>query len=1190
MSPINHIKQKIKEFKPTSWAVDNKTSIYIMMVFVTLAGVFQFMTLPKEQFPDIVIPTIYVQTIHVGNSPKDIENLVTRPIEKQIKGITGAKINKVTSTSLQDFSAIIVEFDTEVKPEQALQKVKDAVDKASTDLPTDLTEEPKVQEISFSDQPIMFVNVSGDYDAVRLKKYADELQDRLEELSQINRVDIVGAPEREFQINVDNFKMQSAKVTFDDIANAVARENYDISGGLLEVGNMKRSLQLKGQFKTVFDLQQIVLRNTDGSSIYLHDIAEIKDTVKERESYARLNGKNVITLNIIKRAGENLIETSDDVKRVVDELKASVFPPDLDIVITGDQSKNTRSSFNELVNSIVIGFILVLLILMFFMGVTNAFFVALSVPLSMFVAFLFLPAADYIVGAHVTLNFIVLFALLFGLGIIVDDAIVVIENTHRILVESGGKMKPHWAAKIAAGEVFIPVLAGTLTTLAPFFPLLFWPGIIGKFMVYLPTMLIFTLAASLIVAFIMNPVFAVDFMHGDERLHEPKSVIFRKPWFWVVLAAGILLDVSGFTFFGNLILFLLLWVVINRYFLKGIIVKFQEKVLPALMNRYEKLLRWSLKGWRPVQLLIGTFVLFILSFMLFSARNIPIVFFPQGDPNFIYVYLKLPVGTNVDYTDSITRDLEGKVYRVLGMENGKENPIVESVISNVAVGAGDPMSGDQSTRPELGRIQVSFVEFEKRHGRSTRPYLDSIRTVVRGLPGAELSVNQEQGGPPTEPPVNIEVSSENFDNLTKTAVALKNYLDSIKVPGVEELKMDIDLTNPEITLTIDRERAMMEGISTGQIGMQIRTALFGREISKIKDEEDEYKIQLRNVEMQRRSLSDLLNMKIVFRDMATGAVKQIPISSVTTVDYTSTYGSIKRKDLKRVITLNSNVLSGFTPTEVNQTIKEAIEEFEQKPADVFISQTGEGEQQAETGAFLTQALVIALMIILFILVLQFNSVSKPVIILTEIVFSVIGVLLGFALTGMTVSVVMTGIGIVGLAGIVVKNGILVIEFADELRSRGYKTREAVIQAGKIRIIPVLLTAVAAILALIPLAIGFNINFITLFSDLNPHIFFGGDSAVFWKPLAWTIIFGLTFAFFMTLIMVPGMYLIAERLRRPMQRMFGGKWISFLGIPPFTIIFMLLMIITWILHGRDVRRRRRKLADENVTEAHLGQWL
>jgi len=1196
MQFIENIKSKFKEFGPTTWSIKNKTSIYLVILFVSLAGIYQFVTLPKEQFPDIVIPTIYVQTVYVGNSPKDIENLVTRPIEKQIKSITGAKIKKFTSNSQQDFSAIMVEFDTQVKTEVALQKVKDATDKAKQDLPKDLTIEPTVIEVSFSEQPIMSVNLSGDFDLPRLKKYADDLKDKLENLTQINRVDIVGAPEREFQINLDNYRAQSAGVTFDDITYAIQRENMDISGGLLEVGNMKRTLQLKGQLKTASDIANIIVRNTSGAPIYLKDIATIADTTKERESFARLDGKNVVTLNIIKRSGENLIETSDGVKKIVEEGKGTIYPNNLKAVISGDQSIKTRSSFNELVNSIIIGFILVLIVLMFFMGVVNAFFVALSVPLSMFVAFVFLPGADLIVGTHVTLNFIVLFALLFGLGIIVDDAIVVIENTHRIFVEGKGKLSVNFAARMAAGEVFIPVLAGTITTLAPFFPLLFWPGIIGKFMVYLPTMLIFTLAASLVVAFIMNPVFAVDFMnHPESDTKESKSAIFKKKGFWIAVAIGVLLDIAGAPFFGNLLIVFMLLVVLNRYFITDAIHNFQNKALPWIMNHYESLLQWALKGWRPVHLLIGIIALFFVSLFVFVGSivggRIPVTFFPKGDPNQLFVYLKLPVGSDVRYTDSITRVLEGRVNKVLGTENGKTNPIVESIISNVAVNAADPTSGDRTTRSELGRIQVSFVEYEKRHGTSTAPYLEKVRQAVQGIPGTEISVNQESGGPPTDPPINIEIASEDFDAMIKTASSLKNYLDSIRVPGVEELKMDVDLKNPEITLSIDRERALIEGVSTAQIGMQIRTALFGKEISKIKEGKEEYKIQLRNNAIQRKSLTDLLNMRISFRDMASGgAVKNIPISALVKVDPTSTLGSVKRKNQKRLITLRSNVLTteGYNATGVNQVISKHIANFKGLTDGVSIKQTGEGEQQAETVAFLGKALLIALMLILFTLVLQFNSVSKSVIILSEILFSVIGVFLGFTITGMEVSGLMTGLGIVGLAGIVVKNGILVIEFADELRSRGMKTREAVIQAGKTRIIPVLLTAVAAILGFIPIAIGFNINFITLFSELNPHIFLGGDSVAFWKPLSWTIIFGLAFAFFMTLIIVPSMYLIAVRLRRPMRKMFGGTWISFLGIPPFTFIFLFLMVAAMIKQKIKVKARKNKL--QNADETFVGSWF
>jgi multidrug efflux pump subunit AcrB len=635
----------------------------------------------------------------------------------------------------------------------------------------------------------------------------------------------------------------------------------------------------------------------------------------------------------------------------------------------------------------------------------------------------------------------------------------------------------------------------------------------------------------------------------------------------------------GFTFLGNLTILFMLLIVANKYFIADAIKHFQEKTLPNMMNLYERILRRSLSGWRPVNLLFATFGLLILSVILFGISvgtgRTGIEFFPQADPNEIYVYIKLPVGSEVKHTDSITKVLEAKVNKVLGTDNGKKNPVVESTIANIAVGAGDPKTGDRSTRSELGRIQVNFVEFEKRHGVSTLPYLDAIRKEMKGIPGGEITVTQESNGPPTDPPVNIEIQGEDFDKLIKTAVNLKNYLDAAQIPGIEELKMDVDLQNPELTLTIDRDRALSAGVSSAQVGMQIRTALFGKEISKIKDSKDEYKIQLRNQEMQRKNLVDLLNMRLSFRDMAAGGmVKNIPISSLVKVEPTSTLGSVKRKNQKRQIQLRSNVLTneGYNPTAVNAVIAQYIENYKGIAEGVTVKQTGENEQQLETVAFLGKALIIALMLILFTLVLQFNSISKSVIILTEILFSIIGVLLGFALTGMKVSGIMTGLGIVGLAGIVVKNGILVIDFADELRSRGYKTREAVIQAGKTRIIPVLLTALAAILGFIPIAVGFNINFVTLFSELNPHIFFGGDNVAFWKPLSWTIIFGLAFAFFMTLFIVPAMYLIAERLRRPMRRQFGGKWISMLGIPPLTFVFIPLMFVTMYLHKRNVKRR------------------
>ena len=1175
MNVFEQIAHKFKQFKPTSWSVDNKTAIYIIAILITVYGLYKFNTMPKEQFPDIVVPTISIATVYAGNSPKDIENLVTRPIEKQLKGISGAKVNKIQSTSQTDYSLIVIEFDTDVKTDLAKQKVKDAIDKAKTDLPNDLTSQPDVQEFAFSEMPIMFVNVSGDYDGIKLKEYADKMQDRIEELGEITRAEIVGAPEREIQINVDPYKMTAARVSFTDIENAVSRENRDITGGLIEVGNMKRTLKLRGQFANALTLQHIVVRSSaQGATVYLKDIAEIRDTIKETENFARLDGKNVVTLNIVKRSGENLINAADKVKAIVADMQdKEELPKDLKVVFTGDQSKLTKNSFNELVNTIVIGFLLVLIILMFFMGVTNAFFVALSVPLSVFVAFMFLPIADGIIGSTVTLNFIVLFGLLFGLGIIVDDAIVVIENTHRIY--SNGKIPIVRSAKEAAGEVFIPVLAGTATTLAPFFPLLFWKGLIGKFMIYLPTILILTLAASLIVAFIFNPVFAVSFMKPEgKEFEKPKHKVFTNKWFIVFAIAGILLHLAGSPGFANFFLLLAIMMVFNSYVLNSVIHAFQKRVLPALMNSYEKMLRWVLKGTRPVIMFASLFLIFILSVVFLMMRGNKTTFFPSGDPNFIYVYLKLPVGTDVKYTDSVTRMLEKRVYKVLEKEKpGTEGSIVESIITNVAVSANNPRDNNRSVQPHLGRIQVSFVEFEKRHGVKTKPYMDQIREALTGIPGASIEVAQEDGGPPTDPPVNVEVSGDNFENISKTATQLLNFLDTNRVNGIENLQADVDLNNPEITINVDREKAMLEGLSTGQIGMEIRTAVFGKEISKLKDGEEEYKIQLRYSDLMRNNIADLMNMRITFMDMNTMRIKSVPISAVATIDYTSTTGAVKRKNVKRTIQLQSNVPDPTMVAKVNADLQAEINEFKEKariPADVSIKLSGQSEQELETQKFLGSALLIALGIIFLILVLQFNSMSKPFIVITEIFFSVIGVLLGYAITGMTIATIMMGVGIVGLAGIVIKNGILLIEFTDELRGRGMRTREAAIQAGKIRIIPVLLTAIATILGLLPLAVGFNIDFVSLFQHLEPHIFFGGDSVVFWGPLSWTIIFGLIFAFFLTLMMVPSMYIIAERLRRPMERFYGTKFIALLGfLGPFFFIFVGLMFLVRRIQGKPV---------------------
>lgn len=1119
------MKDEHKEFKPSSWAIDNKTSIYVITVLLFIIGFFAYQSLPKENFPEITIPKIFISTVYPGTSPQNMENLVTKQIEKQLRSTQGLK--KITSNSYQDYSVITAEFNTNIDTKEAKQRVKDAVDKAKQYLPSNLPKQPDVMDINLSDLPILYLNLSGDFDLKKLKDYADDLKDRVEGLKEISGVDIVGALEQEIQINVDLNKMAATQISFGDIERAIGYENISASGGTLKVDGVRRTLNIKKEYPNALEIANTIVKTPSGGSVYLKDIADVVDGFKEQESYARLYGKNVITLNVKKRSGENLIEASDKINEIVKDMQANNFPKGLDIKITGDQSNQTRVTLHDLINTIIIGFILVTLILMFFMGVTNAIFVAMSVPLSMCVAFIAMPVVGGFFGFNYTMNMIVLFSFLLGLGIVVDDAIVVIENTHRIF--DNGKVPIKKAAKVATGEVFLPVFSGTLTTLAPFVPLLFWPGIIGKFMFYLPVTLIITLLASLLVAYIINPVFAVDFMkphkHSDDKPSFTKSVRKTLIYFGIAAVPAYLINFG----FGNFIVIIALLYLLNHFYLEKAVYKFQNTLWPRFQDWYAKKLDWALH--RPWQMLLGTLGLFIFTIVFMSVRTPKFVFFPDSDPNFVYVYVSLPVGTDQAYTNEVIKDVENRVTKVVG----KDNPVVSSIISNVTVGVTDPQDEDQGKYSNKGKVSVAFVEFGKREGVNTSQYLDKIRDAVKGIPGAEISVTKEQSGPPTAKPISIEITGDNLDSLVSASLKLKKYLDQKNVAGVEELKSDFQNNKPEIIFDIDRERANREGISTGQVAMELRTALYGKEISKFRDVKDDYEINVRAREDQRNNLDILKNMSVTYRDMGMGGmIRQVPLSSFADIQYINTYGGIKRKQQKRIIILSSNVLGDYNPAEVVSNIQREIDQFK-TPDGVSIKMAGEQEEQMETVKFLGTALLVSFGLILMILVTQFNSISKPVIILSEIFFSIIGVLLGITIFKMTMSTVMMGVGIIALAGIVVRNGILLVEFADLMVSQGMSTYNAVLEAGRTRMTPVLLTALATILGLIPLAVGLNMDFALLLTEFHPHIYFGGDNVAFWGPLSWTMIFGLIFATFLTLILVPVMYLLVANLKE--------KWFS-----------------------------------------------
>ncbi len=1125
------MKHKIKEFFLSSWAIDNRTAIYILTCIITLIGYFTYQSLPKEQFPEIKMSQIMVQTFYPGTSPANMENLVSKPIEKQVKNLTGVK--KVTSNSFQDFSVVIVEFNPNVKVDKAKRDVKDAVDKARIDLPKNLPNEPEVKDIDFSEFPIMQVNISGNYDLKRLKKYADRVKDKIEALKEIKRVDMVGALDREIQINVDLYKMAAAGLTFDDIERTVASENISATAGEMSMNNQKRILSLNSEFRTADEIKSVVVKNAQGSSVYLRDIADIEDSFEEQKSYARMDGKNVITLNVIKASGENLINASDKIEALMKDMKKSELPKDLSIVNTGDQSDGTRTTLHDLVNTIIIGFILVTIILMFFMGVTNALFVAMSVPLSCAIAFLVMPSIGF------TLNMIVLFSFLLALGIVVDDAIVVIENTHRIF--DNGRVPIKRAAKLATGEVFLPVLSGTATTLMPFIPLAFWNSLIGSFMFFLPITLIITLVASLLVAYIINPVFAVDFMKPHRRGDDGRRKFTKRDRaMMIVFLSVVALCYIGRSWgVGNFVLFIYLFILLEKFVFEKWIHSFQNKAWPAFREWYARWLSRALH--RPWATMGITLSIFVFAVILIKLRPAPFVLFPQGEPNFTYVYLNMPVGTDQAYTNTVLERVEKQVNSALrDSATGKMSPLVKSVIANVTVGAVDPTSGEVGDFPNKGRITVAYVKFAERHGKSTVDLMTRIRGAVQGIPGAIVTVDQEQGGPPQQKPVSIDITGDNLDSLIATSDRLKRFLELKQVPGVEQLRSDFQANKPEVIFDLDRERMNANSITTGQVAGSLRTAVFGKEISRFRDENDDYPITLRLAKTQREDLSAIQNIPIIFRDMGmNGQVRTVPVSAFANVRYNTTYGGIKRKDQKRIITLSSNVLSDYNPDEVVKAIQRELSDFH-APSGITISMGGQQEDIAETMGFLGNALLISVCLIFLILVLQFNSFSRTLIIMSEIIFSVFGVILGLGIFHVTFSLVMSGIGIVALAGIVVRNGILLVEFMDLKLKEGLSPFDAIMESGRTRMTPVILTATAAILGLVPLAVGLNIDFATLFSELNPHIYFGGDSAAFWNPLAWTMIYGLGFATFLTLIVVPVMCLLSFRFKGWVKKKFGKE--------------------------------------------------
>ena len=1124
---------KIREFGLSSLSVDNSTSVVILTLIITVLGLSAYRSMPKESFPEIVIPTVYVGTPYPGNSPVDMENLITRPIEKELKSLNNVK--DIKSTSVQDFSSIVVEFNPGVEIAKAIQDVKDAVDKSKSELPTDLDQDPNVVEVNTSDFPIMNVNISGNYSEAELKKFGEYLEDEIEKLPEISKANLAGTVEREIQINVDPYKMESVGVSFGDISGAIQAENVTISGGNIISGDFQRTLRVDGEFTDPLQLLDVIIKTDNQKIVYVRDVATVKDTYKERSSYARSKNLPVVTINVVKRSGENLLDASDKIKGIIQKTTANRFPPDLEISITNDQSKQTRLQVSDLENSIIFGVILVVLVLMFFLGFRNALFVGIAIPLSMFISFLILNAFG------ITLNLMVLFSLILALGMLVDNGIVVVENIYRLMSEGKSAIV---AAKEGVGEVAWPIITSTATTLAAFLPLAFWEDTVGEFMKFLPITLIIVLSSSLFVALVINPVLTALFMKVEDVTKiKPK----QKP----IIVAGVFLILStifyllGWTAMGSLSLIASVLTVFNVFLLRGAIRWFQTIFLVKMETLYGNILGYALAGKRPYAFFGGTVLLLVLSIGLLFVRAPQVLFFPDNQPQLVNVFVEFPIGTDIEATNAFVDTMEDEVMATLE----PYQDIIESVISQVGEGTGDPTEGpsNQAT-PHKAKITIGFVDYINRQGINTNGAMELIRDMAEQYPGVLITVDKQRTGPPVGKAVNIEFVGEDYDQLIAYVNKTKDYLQEQNIPGIEEYKSDLSLGNPELIMDIDREKARRFGLSTSQIAQDMRTALFGLEVSKFKEGEDDYPIQLRLDDDYRYDINALVNKKIGFRDKF-GDKREVPISAVADIKYGSTYGSVKRKDLEKAIAVFSNVLDGYNATEINQKIQIAMNNYE-VPDGITVKYTGEQEEQAKSMEFLLGALGIAISLIFLIIVAQFNSVTTPFIIMASVVLSTIGVFLGLVAFNMDFVVIMTGIGIISLAGVVVNNAIVLIDYTNLVRERkrdelGIGADEflsfpdlvsSIVDSGKTRLRPVLLTAITTVLGLIPLAIGMNINFGTLLSSFDPQFYVGGDNAAFWGPMAWTVIFGLTFATFLTLVIVPVMYLMADKFNMKIRKL------------------------------------------------------
>ena len=1060
--------------KLTDASIRKYPMIFAFMVITTLVGLDSYLSLPRESSPDIKIPFVMVVAPYAGAGPEDIENLVTRKLERELKGM--ADLKEMTSTSNEGISNILLEFNPKVEMSDALQKVRDRVDLAKPELPEDPREDLLVMEISSDDWPIVQINLTGEYDPILLKKAGEDLQDRLEEVRGVLDVDLTGGVDREVLVEVDPDRLQYYNLSLQDVQDAIFLQNTTIPGGELSLGLYKYQVSVPGEIEKPEEILGFVLNPGAPTPVYVRDVASVRFGIKEPETISRVNGRPAVILSVKKRSGENIIEIVDQVKEVLAEM-APTLPPGTEISIVGDQSQDIRRMVNELENNIISGLILVVVILLLFLGLTNSFFVGVAIPFSMLIAFILLRALD------ITLNMVVLFSLILALGMLVDNAIVIVENIYRHRGQGESAVD---AARHGAAEVSGAVIASTLTTLCAFGPMIFWPGIMGEFMKYLPITVSLTLAASLLVALVFNPVLCARFMRLPRSARRGAADAPDAPGASTEEARGI-----------------------------------GDRLIAFGLRTYEPTLRWALRHKFLTQ--FGMLVALIGVGALFAVFNAGVELFPDVEPRIAYVAIDAPSGTRIDVSDAYTRSVEQEVAQV---------PELVAYTAQVGATNGDGFSGAAQAPANKSLVTMEFIDQDERQY-SSRNSLEKLRERLAAFTGARLTIDKQEEGPPTGKPVNIEISGDDFETLGTLALQIEERIRSI--PGLVDIKDSFDRGLPKIEIKPDVDKAGRLGLRTLDIAGTVRTALHGAETTKFRLGEDEYDIRVRYRESRRRNVEDLENLPLFHEG------KQIPLSAFADAHFTTGLAAITRIDARRVVTVSADAAAGFNGNALLAQVQQQLHDFH-LPSGYTLNYTGESEDQAEASEFLSQAFVLAVMLILVVLIGQFGTVMVPLVIMSSVILSLIGVFIGLMVTRTPFGIIMTGVGVISLAGIVVNNAIVLLDYVLQLRRRGLPKLEAIVTAGKTRFRPVMLTAITTVMGLIPLTTGFSIDFIRLFQGDFAHVvIIGGQSSQWWGPMGVAVIWGLAVATFLTLVIVPVMYASIDPINRLFYRLLIGWW-------------------------------------------------